>query len=145
MYFDLNVVVPIPAATHTIGGGEGKKGKGKAQAGAVPASFSLGQVAALEARIDLLVHCERLHVTDIHDLMHEEVGYSALALNQVAYKRVDAKTHSNVLDGLLVQLKKREGIAFLKRLTIVLDEDSEKGFGLVSASALNRRFSLKYR
>jgi ribonuclease P/MRP protein subunit RPP1 len=49
----------------------------------------------------------------------------------VVYKRVDPKTHVNVLDGLIGQLRKRDGIAYLKRLTIVLDEDSEKGFGLV--------------
>jgi hypothetical protein len=49
------------------------------------------------------------------------------------YKRVDPKTHTNVLDGLLAQLRKRDGVAFMKRLTIVLDEDSEKGFGLVRA------------
>lgn len=70
MYFDLNVVVPVPAVTRTIGGGDAKKGKGKAaQAGTVPASFGPVQVAALEARIDLLVHCERPYFAGIHDLM----------------------------------------------------------------------------
>jgi ribonuclease P/MRP protein subunit RPP1 len=70
----------------------------------------------------------------VRGLTQEKVGYSVLALNQVAYKRVDPKSHANILDGLLAQLKKRDGIALLKRLTIVLDEDSEKGFGLVSYS-----------
>ena len=54
-----------------------------------------------------------------------------LAFNQTVQKRVDPKTHVNTLDPLLSQLRKRTGVAFLKRLTIVLDEDSEKGFGLV--------------
>jgi ribonuclease P/MRP protein subunit RPP1 len=45
--------------------------------------------------------------------------------------KVDPKTHVNVIDGLLDRLKKRSGIVCLKRLTIILDEDSEKGFGLV--------------
>jgi ribonuclease P/MRP protein subunit RPP1 len=59
------------------------------------------------------------------------VGYSVLALTQTLYKKLDPKTHINILDPLLIQLKKREGVIFLKRLTIVLDQDSEKGFGLV--------------
>jgi len=33
------------------------------------------------------------------------------------------------------QLKRRPGVVFLKRITIVLDEDSEKGFGLVGDQA----------
>ena len=50
-------------------------------------------------------------------------------------KRVDPKSHVNTLDPLLAVLRTRTGVAFLKRLTIVLDEDSEKGFGLVSRLA----------
>jgi ribonuclease P/MRP protein subunit RPP1 len=139
MYFDLNVVVPVPAVTRPAAG-DGKKAKGKGPQGpaTIPVSFSPGQVAALEARIDLLVHCTRSHFLSRSNLLSYwlifgVVGYSVLAFNQVAHKRVDPKTHANVLDGLLPQLRKREGVAFLKRLTIVLDEDSEKGFGLVSA------------
>jgi ribonuclease P/MRP protein subunit RPP1 len=47
------------------------------------------------------------------------------------HKKVDPKTHFNAVEGVLGQLKPRPGIVFLKRLSIVLDEDSEKGFGLV--------------
>ncbi len=54
-----------------------------------------------------------------------------IAFNQTVHKKIDPKLHPNVLDALLAQLKPRTGIVFLKRLTIVLDEDSEKGFGLV--------------
>ncbi len=46
------------------------------------------------------------------------------------HKRVE-KNHVNVLDSLLPVLRKRDGVLFLKRLNIVLDESSEKGFGLV--------------
>jgi ribonuclease P/MRP protein subunit RPP1 len=59
------------------------------------------------------------------------VGYNVIAFNQIAYKRIDPKTHINELDLLLGLLRKRSGVIYLKRLTIVLDEDSEKGFGLV--------------
>ena len=61
------------------------------------------------------------------------VGYTVLALNQVVESKIDPKTHVNVLEPLLPLLKKRQGILLLKRLTIVLDEASEKGFGLVRA------------
>ncbi|EJD08501.1 PHP domain-like protein [Fomitiporia mediterranea MF3/22] len=44
--------------------------------------------------------------------------------------KVDPRSHVNILDPLLKQLRKGTGILFLKRLTIVLDEDSEKGNGL---------------
>lgn len=60
-----------------------------------------------------------------------EVGYTVLAFTQTVHKKVDTKTHVNILDIVVRQLKSRPGIVFLKRLSIVLDEDSEKGFGLV--------------
>ncbi|KAJ8481553.1 hypothetical protein ONZ45_g15281 [Pleurotus djamor] len=72
----------------------------------------------MESRIDLLV----------------QLGYSVLAFNQVVHKKIDPKTHINVLDPLLRQLKTRQGLIYLKRLTIILDEDSEKGFGLINAN-----------
>ena len=57
------------------------------------------------------------------------VGYTVLALTQNVVSKVDTKTHTNTLDALLPNLRKREGILFLKRLTIELDSESEKGFG----------------
>lgn len=60
------------------------------------------------------------------------VGYSVFAFNQTIHKKLDPKTHQNLAQTLVSQLKRRPGVAFLKRITIVLDEDSEKGFGLVS-------------
>ena len=44
----------------------------------------------------------------------------------------EPKIHVNTVQSLLGQLRKRLGVVFLKRLSIILDEDSEKGFGLVS-------------
>ena len=44
-----------------------------------------------------------------------------------------------MLDSLLNQLKKRSGIVFLKRLTIILDDDSEKGIGLVCRTIIVHR------
>lgn len=48
------------------------------------------------------------------------------------HKKLDPKAHQNLAQILVSQLKRRPGIVFLKRITIILDEDSEKGFGLVS-------------
>ena len=62
------------------------------------------------------------------------VGYSVIAFTQTVQTRIDPKTHVNVLDPLVSQLKKRTSIVYLKRLSIILDEDSEKGFGLVSVT-----------
>lgn len=59
------------------------------------------------------------------------VGYTVIALNQTVEKKIDHKTHVNTLDTLLPRLKNRIGVVFLKRLTINIDEDGEKGFGLV--------------
>jgi hypothetical protein len=64
-------------------------------------------------------------------LTFRPVGYSVLAFDHRIKTKVEPKTFVNALDPLLRQLKKRPGVIYLKRLTIVLDEDSEKGFGLV--------------
>ncbi|KAJ2922167.1 hypothetical protein H1R20_g14928, partial [Candolleomyces eurysporus] len=108
MFFDLNV--PIPSKLGPVS----KKGKEKQ---AAPA-FTPAEVDALETKIDLLVH----------------LGYTVIAFTQTVHKKVDSKTHVNVLDAVLGQLKSRPGIVYLKRLNIILDEDSEKGFGLINAN-----------
>ncbi|KAI0916530.1 hypothetical protein AcW1_010104 [Taiwanofungus camphoratus] len=77
------------------------------------------RISAIESRLDLLLH----------------LGYTVFAFNQTVQRKLDPKTHINVLDPLLSQLRKRTGAAFLKRLTIVLDEESEKGFGLTTQNA----------
>lgn len=66
------------------------------------------------------------------------MGYSTIALNYVLESKFDPKNHSsNRPDELLKKLKPRDGIIILKRLTIVLDGTSEKGFGLVSLSPVS--------
>ncbi|KAG6853762.1 hypothetical protein C0991_001592 [Blastosporella zonata] len=105
MYYDLNV--PIPDLSQSEGAFTSKKGKGKQQAASSTPAFNASQIAAVEARVDLLL----------------------------VHKRVDQKNHVNTVEGLLSQLKKRPGIIYLKRLTIILDDDSEKGFGLTNANA----------
>ncbi|KAF9788129.1 RNase P subunit p30-domain-containing protein [Thelephora terrestris] len=123
MFFDLNIPIPTlqplgPSATAP----QSKKGKAVAKQTNAQQSqlfFSPVQIAAIENRVELLVH----------------LGYSVFAFNQAVHKKLDPKTHQNLAQTLLSQLKRRPGVAFLKRITIILDEDSEKGFGLASASA----------
>lgn len=73
---------------------------------------------------------------------NSQVGYTVIAFSQTVAKKVDSKTHTNPLEGLLSQLKPRPGIVLLKRLNIVLDEDSEKGFGLVCSPSFRMRKNL---
>lgn len=61
-----------------------------------------------------------------------EVGYTVIGFNQLVHKKVEPKSHVNTLDSLVSHVRERPGTVFLKRLSIILDEDSEKGFGLVS-------------
>ncbi|KAJ7593088.1 PHP domain-like protein [Mycena floridula] len=110
MFFDLNVPVPDPQSNGA------KKGKGKQPAG--PPVFSDPQIAGIDARLDIMIH----------------LGYNVICFNQTVHKKVDPKIHVNYLDVLLAKLKPRAGTVFLKRLTIILDEDSEKGFGLINAN-----------
>ncbi|KAI0750690.1 RNase P subunit p30-domain-containing protein, partial [Daedaleopsis nitida] len=114
MFADLNV--PVPALSkQQLAQASSKKGKGKQESNAPAPTFTPAQVTAIESRIDMLVH----------------LGYTVLALTQTVERKVDPKTFVNTVDPLLAQLRKRPGVLFLKRLTIVLDEESEKGFGLV--------------
>ncbi|KAG6332864.1 hypothetical protein ID866_6227 [Astraeus odoratus] len=115
MFYDLNVPV---SGNDTLVASQSKKSKGKQPQQQTSTLFTAAQIAVIEARIDLLVH-----------------RYNVIAFNQTVHKKLDPKTHVNVLNALLPQLKSRAGVLFLKRLTIVLDEESEKGFGLTSANA----------
>ncbi|KLO12317.1 PHP domain-like protein [Schizopora paradoxa] len=124
MYVDLNVTIPAPAIQPQKHGQSSKKSKGKQQQAeslaqpTATVAFNAAQLAKIESRIDLLVR----------------LGYTVLALTQNAVSKVDTKTHTNTLDALLPNLRKREGVLFLKRLTIELDNESEKGFGLTQAA-----------
>ncbi|KAF9653623.1 PHP domain-like protein [Thelephora ganbajun] len=123
MFFDLNVPIPAsqpsgPSTTAT----QSKKGKAAAKQTHTQqpeSSFSQVQIAAIENHVELLIH----------------LGYSAFAFNQTVHKKLDPKAHQNHAQTLISQLKRRPGVAFLKRITIILDEDSEKGFGLASTSS----------
>ena len=91
------------------------------------------QISTIEAQVDILIHCQSQQSSLFNNNLAEQsqVGYSVIAFSQTVLKKVDPKNHSNFLDGLLNQLRPRPGILYLKRLNIVLDQDSEKGFGLV--------------
>jgi ribonuclease P/MRP protein subunit RPP1 len=135
MFIDLNIPTPtIPI--HASAAPKKQKGKGSQQPlqAQIPAvTFTPAQLTAIESRLDVLEHCMQSYFiqSTLAD-SNRAVGYTVFALNQVIQKKIDAKTHVNTLDPLLDKLKKRTNITFLKRLTIVLDEESEKGFGLVS-------------
>jgi ribonuclease P/MRP protein subunit RPP1 len=130
MYFDLNV--PVPTRAQLLGQSQSKKGKGKQPQQSNVVVYTAAQIAVIEARVDLLLHCEWLSRAYKYLLsLKWTVGYTVLAFNQYVAKRVDAKSHVNVLDPLLAQLRKRHGVVFLKRLTLILDQESEKGTGLV--------------
>ncbi|TFK92218.1 PHP domain-like protein [Polyporus arcularius HHB13444] len=118
MFVDLNV--PVPAISkQQLSQATSKKGKGKQEQSSQPPAFTPPQVAAIESRIDTLVH----------------LGYTVFAFNQTIERKVDPKTFVNTLDPLFGQLRKRDGVVYLKRLTIVLDEESEKGFGLTNGNS----------
>ncbi|KIK79109.1 hypothetical protein PAXRUDRAFT_770614 [Paxillus rubicundulus Ve08.2h10] len=116
MYFDLNVPVIAHEGPGVL---PSKKSKGKQPKLQNTMVFTPAQIVAMEARVDLLVH----------------LGYTVIAFNQTIEKKIDPKTHVNILLSVLPQLKKRTGVVFLKRLTINLDDDNAKGFGLTSANA----------
>ncbi|KIM38590.1 hypothetical protein M413DRAFT_447795 [Hebeloma cylindrosporum] len=110
MFFDLNIPIKkSPARSNTS-----KKSKQVE----TTTTWTATEIADIERRVDVLVH----------------LGYTVLAFSQTANKKVDPRTHVNFLDSLISQLRTRSGIVYLKRLNIILDQDSEKGFGLVNAS-----------
>ncbi|THH07911.1 hypothetical protein EW145_g3056 [Phellinidium pouzarii] len=122
MFFDLSIPVPTPATQFQPQSSKKNKGKQpvvQSQVAQQNVAFSPVQISKLESRIDLLVR----------------LGYTVIAFNQTIKSKVDSKGHVNVLDPLLKQLKPRPGVIFLKRLTIVLDEDSEKGNGLTASNS----------
>jgi ribonuclease P/MRP protein subunit RPP1 len=116
MYFDLNVPVNTSSAS----------GKGKGKAAPPP-------VGQINDKIEILVHCPFILSARCSASAHISfwlVGYTVIALCQTVNKKIE-KNHVNFLDEILPGLKKRDGVLILKRLNIILDSDSEKGFGLV--------------
>ncbi|KAF5309961.1 hypothetical protein D9619_010263 [Psilocybe cf. subviscida] len=114
MFFDLN----IPIKKSTVRLNTSKKAKQSQGESGSGVTWAPSEIEDIEARLDALIH----------------LGYSVIGLTQTVYKKVDSKTHVNVLESLVSQLRPRSGIVFLKRLSIILDQDSEKGFGLINAS-----------
>jgi hypothetical protein len=56
MYFDLNV--NVPGSGQLAGLSQSKKGKGKQPQQPNSVVYSAAQMAVIEARIDLLIHCQ---------------------------------------------------------------------------------------
>jgi ribonuclease P/MRP protein subunit RPP1 len=63
--------------------------------------------------------------------MPSKVGYTIVALNYTVYGKIDPATHVNPL----LAVPPRKDLVILRRLTIVLDDSSEKGFGLSTQHA----------
>ncbi|CEL54802.1 Ribonuclease P protein subunit p30 OS=Bos taurus GN=RPP30 PE=2 SV=1 [Rhizoctonia solani AG-1 IB] len=59
------------------------------------------------------------------------LGYTIVALNYTVYGKIDPATHVNPL----LAVPPRKDLVILRRLTIVLDDSSEKGFGLSTQHA----------
>lgn len=60
-----------------------------------------------------------------------KVGYTTVALNYTIEGKIDPATHINPL----LAVPSRNDLIILRRLTIVLDESSERGFGLSTQHA----------
>ena len=122
MYFDLNV--PLGPVTES---GKGRPSSMSLETSLAPV-LSEREQRSLNDRLDILVHrqsskrCQRQPLTQI------TVGYTVVALNQTIRGQFNAASHQNTLLGI----EPRKDILILRRLTIILDEDCEKGFGLVS-------------
>ncbi|KAG9003030.1 hypothetical protein FRB94_002850 [Tulasnella sp. JGI-2019a] len=105
MFYDLNVPFEPSSSPQT----------GNAREKANIASWiSPEDQAKLDARLDILIH----------------LGYTIIALNQTITGVFNPKSHRNILQGI----RPREGIVILRRLTIILTEESEKGSGLVASN-----------
>lgn len=77
MFFDLNIPIAAPATLKYSNNASKKKGKQKASIGEtieqhVAELFSAAQVEAIEKRIEVLIHCERVLFTRL-------VSYSRLS------------------------------------------------------------------
>ncbi|KAG9118996.1 hypothetical protein FRC07_006206 [Ceratobasidium sp. 392] len=118
MFIDLNV--PFNPFGFNAGaqssGKQKQKQKGNSSvAVTAPQTLSPTDLDAINSRLDTLVH----------------LGYTIAALNYTVQGKIDPATHVNPL--LLVP--SRKDIVVLRRLTIILDENSEKGFGLSTQHA----------
>ncbi|CAE6428439.1 unnamed protein product [Rhizoctonia solani] len=115
MFFDLNVpFVPSGFNANTQPNAKQKqKQKQKGPASNVPSAtptLSKADLDLINSRLDVISH----------------LGYAIIALNYTVHGKIDPATHVNPL----LAVPARKDLVILRRLTIVLDESSEKGFGL---------------
>ncbi|KZT57077.1 PHP domain-like protein [Calocera cornea HHB12733] len=139
MFIDLNVPFPEPIAYESQLTPKKQKQKAKSHAltnaqastsasigGAVPAHplerLRVPDRKALRERVEMLIH----------------LGYTIIAFVQTVQSKLDPATHVNWFDGgegtIFKDLDPRfnggkRGVVQLRRLNVVLDEGSEKGFG----------------
>ncbi|KAG9110046.1 hypothetical protein FRC07_008241 [Ceratobasidium sp. 392] len=118
MFIDLNVPFNPSGFNVSTQNSEKQKQKQKGNSSVAvtaPQTLSPTDLDAINSRLDTLVH----------------LGYTIAALNYTVEGKIDPATHVNPL--LLVS--SRKDIVVLRRLTIILDENSEKGFGLSTQHA----------
>ncbi|CAE6505982.1 unnamed protein product [Rhizoctonia solani] len=115
MFIDLNV--PFAPSGFNINVQPNAKQKQKQkQKGSAPNApsatipLSGADLDLINSRLDVLTH----------------LGYTIVALNYTVHGKIDPATHVNPL----LAVPARQDLVILRRLTIVLDESSEKGFGL---------------
>ncbi|KAH7099745.1 Polymerase/histidinol phosphatase-like protein [Auriculariales sp. MPI-PUGE-AT-0066] len=129
MFFELDVPVPEPALP--LPPAYNPKGKAKQNTALKlseqplppPLLFNATQIAALETRIELLA----------------QLGYTVLCLTQTERGPIDPKSFINVLTALIATLnaspRKPPQIVLSTRLTLVLDNTCDGGFGLTQSNA----------
>ncbi|KAG8744342.1 hypothetical protein FRC10_010322 [Ceratobasidium sp. 414] len=120
MFIDLNVpFLPsgFNANAQTSGKQKQKQKAGSSARVATPPTLSPTDLDAINSRLDTLVH----------------LGYTVIALNYTVEGKIDPATHVNPL----LSVPSRKDIVVLRRLTIILGESSEKGFGLSTQHATN--------
>ncbi|KAJ1305450.1 hypothetical protein OPQ81_000460 [Rhizoctonia solani] len=123
MFIDLNVpFAPSGFNTNTQSNSKQKQKQKQKQKGAVPnvsatntPTLSNTDLELINSRLDIIAH----------------LGYSIVALNYTVHGKIDPVTHVNPL----LAVPARKDLLVLRRLTIVLDESSEKGFGLSTQHA----------
>ncbi|CAE6488979.1 unnamed protein product [Rhizoctonia solani] len=121
MFLDLNVPF-APSGINTSTQQNAKQKQKQKQKGSVPnppatsaPTLSNTDLDLINSRLDVLAH----------------LGYTIVALNYTVQGKIDPATHVNPL----LSVPARKDLVVLRRLTIVLDESSEKGFGLSTQHA----------
>ncbi|CAE6491264.1 unnamed protein product [Rhizoctonia solani] len=129
MFLDLNVPF-APSGFNTSTQQNAKQKQKQKQKGSVPnppatsaPTLSNTDLDLINSRLDVLAH--------LKSGILSKVGYTIVALNYTVQGKIDPATHVNPL----LAVPARKDLVVLRRLTIVLDESSEKGFGLSTQHA----------